>query len=71
MIKLFIMILIKLYQWFVSPFLGKNCRFEPTCSHYAVQCLKEKSLLNALKLILNRLKKCHPWGKFGIDPVSH
>ena len=53
----------------VSPFLGKRCRFYPTCSQYAKECLETKSLSQAVYLILRRLLKCHPWHAGGYDPV--
>ncbi len=60
---------VKLYQWLLSPLLGKNCRFEPTCSNYMIQALQEWGPFKGLYLGLKRITKCHPWGSHGPDPV--
>jgi len=60
---------IKLYQWFISPWLGKNCRHEPTCSQYAIEAIQVHGPLKGIALGINRLRKCHPLGTFGYDPV--
>jgi putative membrane protein insertion efficiency factor len=62
-------ILIKIYQWIISPLMGSNCRFQPTCSHYALEALKTHGLFTGLYLASLRISKCHPWGKSGYDPV--
>ena len=61
--------LIKFYQLIVSPFLGKNCRFTPTCSRYAEEAIKSHGMFKGGKLSIQRLLRCHPWGKSGYDPV--
>lgn len=61
--------LIRGYQLGVSPWLGPNCRFEPTCSHYAGQAMEVHSLPFALLLILKRLLRCRPGGGYGYDPI--
>lgn len=65
-----------LYRWLVSPLLhgllgplGGGCRFEPTCSRYAIDALKTHPLHRALFLICRRIGRCHPWGGSGYDPV--
>ena len=63
------LVLIKFYQWVLSPLLGPSCRFQPTCSHYAFQALKTHGVLKGLYLGTMRLSKCHPWGDSGYDPV--
>jgi putative membrane protein insertion efficiency factor len=61
---------IKIYQWVISPILGNNCRFDPTCSHYCYESFEKYGVWIGLKLSLKRLGKCHPWHKeFGYDPV--
>ncbi|MCC6384800.1 MAG: membrane protein insertion efficiency factor YidD [Bacteroidia bacterium] len=60
---------IKCYKSFISPFLPGACRFEPTCSEYAVQALKKYGPLKGLYLSFRRVLSCHPWGKHGYDPV--
>ena len=67
MIKYILILIIKFYRLFLSPLLGNNCRFYPTCSNYALQALKRYSTFYAIKLIIIRLLKCHPWGGSGID----
>ena len=62
-------IVIKLYQFFISPFLGLNCRFNPTCSNYAIKSLKKHGLIIGLYYSILRISKCHPWGDSGHDPV--
>ena len=62
-------VLIKFYQLFISPILGLNCRFTPTCSYYAIESLKKHGLFVGMYLSLTRISKCHPWGDSGHDPV--
>ena len=65
--KIILLYIIKLYQLVLSPFLGNNCRFYPTCSNYAIQAVKEYNTLLAIKFIFLRILKCNPWGGSGID----
>ena len=60
---------IRLYQWLISPLLGSNCRFQPTCSQYAYDAIKTHGALKGLKLGAKRIGKCHPWHEGGYDPV--
>ena len=60
---------IKIYQYGISPWLGKNCRYEPTCSHYTVEALQKHGPLKGLYLGIKRILSCHPWGGSGYDPV--
>ena len=62
-------IIIKFYQFFISPFLGLNCRFNPTCSNYSINSLKKHGLIFGLYYSILRISKCHPWGGSGHDPV--
>jgi len=62
-------LIIKLYQFFISPILKTNCRYLPTCSEYAVSSLKEYGLLKGLYLSFKRVFSCHPYGGEGYDPV--
>ena len=62
-------IVIKFYQFFISPFLGLNCRFNPTCSNYSINSLKKHGLIVGLYYSILRISKCHPWGGSGHDPV--
>ena len=58
----FLLVLIKVYKIFVSPYLGQNCRYHPTCSSYAQESLKIHGLKKGLLLSLKRISKCHPLG---------
>jgi len=62
-------ILIKLYQWIISPLLGSKCRYTPTCSHYGIEALKKYGPIKGLWLTAKRIARCHPWGGHGHDPV--
>ena len=64
-----IIILIIIYQYSLSYFIGRHCRFTPTCSQYAIESLKKYGLLKGGKLAIKRISQCHPWGKSGIDNV--
>jgi len=69
---LFIFLLIipvRMYQWIISPWLPKTCRYEPTCSQYAVEALRTHGPLIGLLLGTRRILSCHPWGGQGYDPV--
>lgn len=68
LIKPFI-ILVRIYQLVLSPWLGSNCRYQPTCSTYMIEALKEHGLLKGLWLGIRRIGRCHPWGSHGYDPV--
>ena len=61
--------IIKIYQYFLSPLLGQNCRYLPTCSDYALESLKRYGLIKGSFLAIKRISKCHPLGGYGIDPI--
>ena len=61
--------LIRFYQLVFSPILGSRCRFEPSCSTYAIDSLKHHGLLKGGWLALRRIGRCHPWHPGGFDPV--
>lgn len=61
--------LIRGYQWLLSPLLGNNCRFHPTCSEYAIEALRTHGFARGSWLALRRVGRCHPWGGTGHDPV--
>ena len=63
------MTLIKGYQIVLSPLLGSNCRYEPTCSQYAIDVIKEWGSLKGSVLALKRILRCHPWSESGYDPI--
>ncbi|MCG7281350.1 membrane protein insertion efficiency factor YidD [Chryseobacterium taklimakanense] len=60
---------IRIYQWFISPLLPSNCRYQPTCSHYMVEALKLHGPVKGFWLGIKRIGRCHPWGGEGYDPV--
>jgi putative membrane protein insertion efficiency factor len=61
--------LVRAYRFFLSPWLGSSCRFEPTCSAYALQALDRHGALGGSYLTLRRIGRCHPWCDGGCDPV--
>jgi hypothetical protein len=61
--------LIRVYQWTLSPWLGTRCRYEPTCSAYAVEAIGRHGPIRGSWLALGRILRCHPWGRSGYDPV--
>jgi putative membrane protein insertion efficiency factor len=61
--------LIRLYQLTLSPWLGRQCRYEPTCSKYAAEALERFGVRRGVWLAAKRLGRCHPWGRSGYDPV--
>ena len=64
-----LLILIRGYQLIISPLLGSNCRFMPTCSEYAMESLRSYGLIKGCYLTIKRIGKCHPWGGHGYDPI--
>ncbi|MGI9205261.1 MAG: membrane protein insertion efficiency factor YidD [Woeseiaceae bacterium] len=61
--------LVWLYRTAISPWLGANCRFEPSCSVYATEALRAHGGIKGGWLVLKRICRCHPWGGSGYDPV--
>jgi hypothetical protein len=61
---------IVLYQRLISPLLPRRCRYEPTCSRYAVQAIQRYGILRGLVLAAWRLLRCNPWSAGGVDPVD-
>ncbi|WP_299501889.1 membrane protein insertion efficiency factor YidD [uncultured Roseobacter sp.] len=57
------------YRLLFSPWVGHNCRFQPTCSAYALEALQKHGGIKGGLLTLRRLSRCHPWGSDGYDPV--
>jgi len=62
--------LIDIYKYLISPLLGNNCRFLPTCSEYTRDSIVKFGLVKGCWLGLKRILKCHPWGKGGYDPIK-
>lgn len=62
-------LLIKIYQWIISPLTPAACRYNPTCSTYSIQAIKEWGVIRGGWLAIKRISSCHPWGGYGDDPV--
>ncbi len=60
---------IRFYQSFISPLLGSNCRFYPTCSHYTYEAVDKYGIRRGVWMGIRRIARCHPWHKGGFDPV--
>jgi len=67
--EFWLMALIRLYQKTLSPFLGQNCRFSPSCSKYAYEAIGTHGALRGTWLAIKRVGRCNPWGGLGHDPV--
>ena len=61
--------MIRLYQVTLSPFIGRACRYTPTCSNYGIEAIRKHGPFRGLWLALRRILRCHPWGGSGYDPV--
>ena len=68
LVKLSIL-LIKFYKILISPFLLRSCRYDPSCSSYALEAFNTFGFMIGLKLTFKRIIRCHPWGGHGYDPV--
>jgi len=64
-----LLVLIRIYQLLLSPWLGNRCRFTPTCSVYAREALQKYGFFKGVYLAVRRLLRCHPFGGSGYDPV--
>jgi len=64
-----LILLIRIYQWVISPWLGPKCRYTPTCSNYAIEALRKHGVFRGTWLAVKRVSSCHPWGGSGYDPV--
>lgn len=62
-------LLIRAYRLFFSPWIGQQCRFHPTCSAYAIEAIQRHGAVRGAWLAAKRLSRCHPWHEGGIDPV--
>ncbi|MAD91571.1 MAG: membrane protein insertion efficiency factor YidD [Gammaproteobacteria bacterium] len=65
-----LILILKFYKLVLSPWLGVNCRFTPTCSQYAIEALEKHGIFKGIWLTTHRISRCHPWGGSGFDPVS-
>jgi putative membrane protein insertion efficiency factor len=64
-----LIVLVRIYQYLISPIFPATCRYTPTCSHYTIEALKEWGPLKGSYLAVKRIASCHPRGGFGYDPV--
>lgn len=62
--------LIRGYRRFISPYLAPRCKFQPTCSAYAIQALQKYGFLKGTYLALGRICRCHPFSAGGYDPLK-
>jgi len=69
MIRALLIAPIRFYRYFLSPWLGQNCRFTPTCSMYAIEAIEVHGPLRGLWLAMRRIGRCHPGAPGGSDPV--
>jgi len=69
MMQKLILLLIRFYQTFISPMLGSNCRFYPTCSHYTYQAIEIHGVAKGGWLGVKRVLRCNPFNPGGFDPV--
>ena len=60
---------IKLYQWTLSPLIGRSCRYTPSCSNYGIEAIRKHGPFKGGWLTLKRVLSCNPWGGSGYDPV--
>ena len=68
-LRSFALALLQIYRLGISPYFGGNCRFEPSCSTYALECFQKHALHRAFYYTFRRLLSCHPGGRSGYDPV--
>src|SRR3546814_4326885 len=69
MIRTLLIAPIRFYRYFLSPWVGRSCRFTPTCSLYAIEAIEKHGALKGLWLASRRIGRCHPWCPGGYDPV--
>ena len=67
--KTLLLFLLRAYQLLISPMLGQNCRFYPSCSHYAMEALRVHGTAKGSLLAAKRLCRCHPWNEGGVATV--
>ncbi|QJF50239.1 membrane protein insertion efficiency factor YidD [Roseobacter ponti] len=60
---------VRVYRLLFSPWVGHNCRYQPTCSAYALEALERHGAWRGAWLTCRRIARCHPWGQSGYDPV--
>lgn len=68
-LRTLILVPIWVYQRAISPYIGRHCRFYPSCSQYGREAVSQLGVLRGVRLLLWRLARCHPFSKGGFDPV--
>jgi uncharacterized protein len=71
LIREFLVALVRAYQSILSPFLPRSCKFHPSCSHYAIDALREHGALRGSVVAGWRILRCNPFSHGGYDPVAH
>ena len=66
----FLILIVRIYQIGISPYFPDSCRYQPTCSQYMIDSIKEWGFLRGFWLGLRRIARCHPWGGHGWDPIK-
>ena len=69
LVSKFLIGMIRLYQVTLSPYIGRSCRYTPTCSNYGIEAIQKHGPLKGSWLTLKRVLSCNPWGGSGYDPV--
>lgn len=69
MMRALLVLLVRIYQWTLRPFIGAHCRYEPSCSHYAIEALQRHGAWRGAGLAAWRVLRCNPWTPGGFDPV--
>lgn len=69
LLKTILLSIIRCYRFTISCFLGHCCRFEPSCSSYALDAIQTHGSVKGLMLSIRRILRCHPWSSGGLDPV--
>ncbi len=69
LLKKLVIGLVRVYQWCISPFLPRSCRYWPTCSNYAVEAIAVHGVFRGGIMAAKRIGRCNPWSAGGIDPV--
>jgi hypothetical protein len=69
-LKRLLISIIDFYKFAISPFLGRNCRFYPTCSEYAKEAIIKKGVFKGVCFAIYRIVRCNPFSKGGYDPVK-
>lgn len=69
MLKKLLIAPIRFYRFFLSPWIGRQCRFTPSCSSYAIEAIETHGALKGLWMAIRRIGRCNPWSHGGLDPV--